>query len=483
MRAILIATGFRKEMNPLMRYHPTPLLKIVDKPIIFYIIEFLTRAGVRQFDVILYHLPAAIEEKLQEGKRWGISLTYHLAKDAEYALASVLPALDSWSNESVILGPADCLPAFSFESFSEAGKNFYSWMMYPSGIWSGWGLVESDSLRKIAKYTPMDKLPSVIKSPEQIVRKFLSTQTFQDLKSSNMTMLTYTDSLHLFPSSAQKVEKGIWISRAVSLHPNAILKAPIFIGEQCQIKAGVQLGPNVVIESNCIIDQCSQITNSVICQKSYIGENLEIHDSLVNRNLLINLTYDTLIHLEDDFILSGLSQLPLIHYPFRFLARFFALLLFILLFPIFLYLKITSSLKKIPMIRLPAQENPRRWRSFNWLLFAPKKGKKFNAFQNYFTHLPLLLNIIRGDVHFVGVVPRSIEDIHKMPFDWQKLYLKSKVGIVTLSALEHEPFPTDDDLYAAETYYSIHTSLRFDLTLMARWIKKKFISLFKKRTS
>ena len=95
-----------------------------------------------------------------------------------------------------------------------------------------------------------------------------------------------------------------------------------------------------------------------------------------------------------------------------------------------------------------------------------------DAFQNFFKRIRTLINIIKGDVHFVGVTARSIEDARKLPPDWQKLYLKSKVGLITLADLDYGMYPTGDELYAAETYYAIHMNMWFDIKLCFRWLKK-----------
>lgn len=480
MRAVLIATGFCPELDPLTRYRPTPLLNIADKPIIFYVIEFLVRNGIRKFDLVLSNLPAAIEEKLNDGKRWGISITYHLARSPEHPFAPLLPAIESWSEEPIVLGLGDCLPDFEHESFNQIEKRIPTLMMYPANEWSGWGIIDKTILEKLNRETKFNDLPSSIGPGFNVstVHPFLSTQTLMDLKNSNFKMLKNTRFLHLFPSTAHMVENGIWISRAVSLHPDAKLAAPVFIGELCQIKASVCLGPNAIIENNCIIDTGSTIEDSIICQRSYVGEKLEIQDSIVDRNLLINLAHGTALHIRDDFILSELTPLPLIRYPFRILARVMAAFFIVLLSPIYLYLKMTCRLEKIPMICLPAPEDPSQWQSFDWLSFGPKPDGKMNNFQKYFRRIPLLLNIFRGEAHFVGVIPRSIEDTEKLPPDWQKLYLKSKVGLITLADLDHGAYYTADDLYASETYYATQMNLWFDIKLCLRWMKKKIRAAF-----
>lgn len=473
MRAILIATGYCEEMDPLLRYRPTPLLNIADQPIIFYIIETLAKERILQFDLVLSHLPTTIEEKLEDGKRWGVSITYHLAQNPFFPFASLLPCLDSWDDTPILLGRGDALPLFNHNNLTD-NKTTPLLFYYPSGEWSGWAILNLSILRTLNKKTNISELTTLLSSQARTtISPFLSACTFQDLKTSNFHVLKDSLELESLPITAHLIAPGIWVSRNVSLHPYAELNPPVFIGENCQIGSHVQLGPNAVIENHCLISAGSRIEHSIICQRSYVGENLEIEDSIVDRNLLINLSYATSLHIREDFILSELSPFPITHYPFRLFARFFALVLLILFSPVYLYLKMTCDLMKSPMVNLPASDDPVQWTTFDWQTFKSKDSTPLNKFQNYFKKLPLLFNLFRGEVHFIGVVPRSIKNLKRLPVDWQKLYLKSKVGLITLTDLDHGPNPTEDELYTTETYYSMQMGLWFDLKLFFRWLKNK----------
>jgi lipopolysaccharide/colanic/teichoic acid biosynthesis glycosyltransferase len=84
-------------------------------------------------------------------------------------------------------------------------------------------------------------------------------------------------------------------------------------------------------------------------------------------------------------------------------------------------------------------------------------------------------------MHFVGVMPRTLNDVQALPSDWKKLYLQSKAGLITLSQLEEGPHPSMDGLYAADAYYTVHMSWRSDCIICLRWIKKKICGLFSKK--
>lgn len=477
MRAVLIATGYRIGLEPLIQHRPSPLIKIVDKPILVHIVEYLVKQGLQRFDVVLNHLPQKIEYVLGEGKRWGIEIIFHLARDCHHPFAPLKPILKKWGSERVILGQGDCLPRFGKDPF-QGGEDtpilFYS----PSKEWTGWGIIPANLLNEMPQETTVENLPSKISTQCAIttVHPFLSTQSFDTILHSNFRFISQSSHTGIYPSDAHMVELDVWIGHAVSLHPGIKIQPPIFIGENCQIKEDVHLGPNAIIEDHCIIDKGSTIRYSLISRKSYVGEGLTIHNSIVDRNLLVNLSHHSVVAIQDDFILSELTPPPFWNYPFKWLERFFALLLIALLTPFYLLMKISCIIKKTEMLQLPAADDKDLWKTFEWLHFVPKNEAKPTHWQEIFLRLPVLLNVVRGQVHFVGVSPRTKEETLLLPQDWRKLYLKSKVGLISLAGLDVSSTVTPDDVYAAEAYYTTHMGLRFDITLLFRWIKQKFLS-------
>jgi NDP-sugar pyrophosphorylase family protein len=475
MRAIIIATSARQAMSSLTRFHPTYLLRIADKPMIFYVIESLVNQGIFHIDMILRDSPFQIEEALADGKRWGAFITYHLATHEEFPFAPMVPALESWSDEKVVLGVGDTLPDFSPAFFQENDQEKGIAIMYPVDGWSGWCVTPAKILKSVNKKTSFNEFSSWIQKNAFKVnaQPLFSTQTFENLLNSNKQAISKLKGNFLLPSTAQHVEEGVWLSRGISMHPSAKIEPPVFIGEYCQIHPGVQIGPYAVIENHCIADANSVIQNSLICQNSYVGENLNIQESIIDRNLLINFTHHTAILIREDFILSEINEGSLIRVMIHYMSRIAALLMFITLSPIYLYLKLTCPMQTSKVVCLPASEEPSHWKFFEWQTFDPPRGCEFDKLKNYFKSLPLLIQVFKGTVHFVGVIPRTKEEITQLPGDWQKLYLKSKIGLIVLGNLEYGPAISQDELYASETYYGTQMSIYFDFKLFFRWLKKK----------
>lgn len=476
VRAVLIATGYLSEMEPLVQHRPTPLFRIADRPIIFHIIEFLLRQGIKKFDLILHHLPHMIEEKLGEGKRWGVTINYHLAKSSEHPFTTLKPAAQGWENETIIMGYADCLPKLSHDLFSHIQLAPDTLIHFPNLEWSGWSILTTKTLISLPSNLDISQFPQQFPDAKTIkTSAFLSVRGFQNLKKSNLKFISQQSPSHFFPTTARMIEPNIWISRAVSMHPSVKINPPVFIGNDCQIKENVEIGPYVVVEKKCIIDNKSVIENSLICQNSYVGEDLLIQNSIIDRNLLVNLTHDTKIAIQDDFILCELTPPKHLHwFPYTIIEKFLAALFFLVLSPIYFTMRLLAPLSKETVLRLPAPEDQVHWKTFDLLSFNLKITKQ-NKWKSFFKRIPALLNILKGELHFIGVAPRSIKDTAALPTDWQKLYLKSKVGLITLDTLDNVQ---RNDQYASEAFYAINMGVYYDLKLGMRWIGKKIKSLF-----
>jgi len=474
MRAIIIASGLREGFFSLLRYRPTGLLRIGDKPMLYHVMDFLSARQMTSCELIVSYLPASIEEKVASGSRWGLQVTYHLAKKAHYPLSAILPVMEQWPDEPFLIGTADCLPAFAQDLFDESAPRSCLFD-YPSKKWSGWAVLRKKELAAVPYETRYDDLHKALTTSlaSRTVRPFLSVQTLIDLKKSNEKVLKQKVDAHFFPSTAKEVEEGVWISRAVSLHQSVKVNPPVFIGENSQIKEEVEIGPNAIIENHCIVDKASIIKDALVCQRSYVGEGLVLEGCIVDRNLLINMKHEAEIRVVDEFILCELKPFRFNNVCCKFCERLLAATALVVLSPIYLLIRMNCGIKEKRAVKIPSPRDPLLWNDFSYYEFAPKDKKRFRRCVLFFRRLPYLWAIMSGYLHFVGVALRTSEELKALPGDWQKLYLQAKAGLITLEAFNDGKEATKDDRYAAEAYYAVHQSFFFDLKLFFRYLLKK----------
>ena len=76
MKAMILAAGQGTRVRPITYDIPKPMIPLVRKPIMEYIVEHLTSHGVDQIVINVSHLPGAIERYFRDGDRWGCQIAY-----------------------------------------------------------------------------------------------------------------------------------------------------------------------------------------------------------------------------------------------------------------------------------------------------------------------------------------------------------------------------------------------------------------------
>ena len=138
------------------------------------------------------------------------------------------------------------------------------------------------------------------------------------------------------------------------------------------------------------------------------------------------------------------------------------------------------------VVALPAPSDETRWRTFQLWRFCPEVSPAAEemsatraALHEFFLRgLPALMNVARGDLRLVGVMPRTPDEIRALPLDWRTLYLCAHAGIVTEAYVYQGPTPSDDELYTSEAYYSATASIRHNTRLLCGYFGRLFSSLF-----
>jgi NDP-sugar pyrophosphorylase family protein len=496
MRAVIIATGHCPELVSLHERCPVPLLPLIDRPFIQHVIEFVAGQGVSRFDFILSHFPEQLESFLGDGKRWGSQFTFHLARDPSrpYRLLKTMD-FASDGGEPVLLAHGDRLPPVQLQPAALASATLptlFGWRARPAADaadvwqWTGWALLSPAHLATLPGDADEPALETYLAGADagpacREVTQPLSVRSFAAILASHRAILGKQFSGLLL--RGRETDPGVWLSRNVVLHPTVQIKPPVYLGENSRIGAGGHIGPDAVVGKDCVLDARCLVTNSVLFPGSFVGEGLELADVIVDKNRLINTQFGGVVTITDNFILANLADRPLLRGMRRLLSQTMGIICLILAAPILLvtalWLKIVRGrvLHRKEVVRLPAPAEERAWRTFGLWSFSgdqpgpPGDGPRAPRFSDLLLRfLPALVNIARGDLAFVGVPPRTKKEIHVLPHDWQSLYLGSKAGIVTEASVRYGANPTDDELYAAEGFYTATAGWAHDVKLLSRFL-------------
>lgn len=490
MRAVIIATGDGAGLMPLTERTPVPLLPLIDRPLVQHVVETLVAQGVRHIDFVLSHLPEKIEEYLGDGTRWGCRFTYHLARNPQrpYRLLKILDL--GRNGEPVLLGHADRLTHLPTELFqaaeSVAGLLFWREPSVPDEPsrrqWAGWARLTPAALAAIPGDPDEERLAEYLftEFPSEAlwleVPRPIRVQTFAEYFAAHEAVLSKKSPTPLSPG--RETEPGLWLARNVSVHPTARVQPPVFVGENSAIGPGVTLGPYAVVGRDCMLDARCTVTHSLVFPGSYVGEDLELAEVVVDRNLLVHPRFNEAMTIPDPLLLGSLPEFGVVPPLQALLSRLVAATLLVLSLPVLLltalYLKASRPgpvLHKRRVLRLPADGNG-RWQTFDLWSFCPEDGWKCSECSLrglLLRFLPALVNIARGEMSFVGLPPRSREDVERLPEEWRSFYLRSKAGIVSDTSFSMDAHFTDDERYTGEAVYAWVADWRYDLRLLTRY--------------
>ena len=76
MKAMILAAGKGTRVQPLTHRLPKPMIPVVGKPVMEYLIEELAKHGFNEIMVNISHQAHRIEEYFGDGRRWGVDIGY-----------------------------------------------------------------------------------------------------------------------------------------------------------------------------------------------------------------------------------------------------------------------------------------------------------------------------------------------------------------------------------------------------------------------
>ncbi len=290
----------------------------------------------------------------------------------------------------------------------------------------------------------------------------------------------------------KQISKGMWAGRNIAIHPSVSVAPQVYLNDNCMIDRDVQIGPDVVIGRGVIIDQGATIQDALILDHTYVGRLLNVQYKIVCKNLVIDFISGDHITIKDESMLAATSDEHVDLGVRRWLRAGAALVLAALLLPLglliaaLLALSGTSVLvwheKSHTDLRRLAGWEEKGTRKFRLIQFQTRRkdgsrplfGRLLEATQAH--RLPELINVIKGDIAFVGVKPLSPEDVGQLTEEWQKVRFGVPAGVTGLWYLQANEDALFDQVLIADAYYTATRNMVGDLSILwqtpGAWLKQ-----------
>jgi hypothetical protein len=484
-RVILVAAAGPSDMPLMAQRWPAARLPLMDRPFIQHLLERLVRCGFRDYEIILSQRPETVEALLGDGIRWGCRIRYHLVRNPlkPYGpLRFLLPA-----DTPHLLARADRLPGVDLSPTDaprgphpvcltcetrDGGREWTGWAWLPPA----WPLPPDLST---LDETGLSAL-LLAETETLAVPRPVAVDTVPGLLAAHRAF--FDGHLGGLMVRGREVEPGIWMSRNVSLHPSARLRAPVYMAEDCRVGPAAIVGPYSVIGDHCVLDAGCRVVSSVVAPGRYVGEGLELEACLVDKSLMVSARLGSEVLVNDDFLLGALDTA---RWKLWCLARLHGLLALALLalgLPLGLLIAAGCRLTRPgplfdhdEMLHLPAHPDPSAWRTVRLRRFAcraftdhPVPGIRDALLRV----LPGLWDVARGRLRLVGLPPRSPAAVKALPEDWRNLYLACRAGLITENMVRLGPQAPPVLRHAVETVYAASADIRYDFRLMGAYLMR-----------
>ena len=321
MQALILAGGEGARLRPLTIHTPKPIVPLANRPFLYYQIELLKRAGIKEITLSLSYQPNKIESVFGDGEDLGLKIHY-VVEATPMGTAGAYKYAQERLNQTTIVFNGDILTDLDIAeiiAYHRDKKAVATVVVSPVDNPSAYGLVEAGGdgrvIRFIEKPEPQEITCKTINAGVYVLEpgvlnyipageKFsFEYQLFPALLAANEQFYAYTWPGYWIdigaPHRYLQANKDIINGRLKSFDVTRV--APSLNGTEaetiriddrsvidpsCVFKPGVEI-VNSVLGPNCVIEERVRIENSVLLTSARVGKAAEITDSVAGKSCLI----------------------------------------------------------------------------------------------------------------------------------------------------------------------------------------------------
>jgi bifunctional UDP-N-acetylglucosamine pyrophosphorylase/glucosamine-1-phosphate N-acetyltransferase len=318
MQAVILAAGQSKRFWPLNLKHKG-LFKIMGRPLIFYTIENLKKAGVKEL-IIIQGSKKGIEKELKKYQPQTLKIKY-LIQDKPLGTGDALRRAQDFVQENFLVLNGDDF--YSERDIKKCLKRKFCILLKSIQNPQNFGqvVVKKGKVQKLAEkpkkevsklvntglylldksifnfkikksereeYELIDFLKELIKKEKldfEIAENWIPISYPWDLFNLNEFLLSKMKRKIL-----GKTEKGITLKGKIIIGKGTIIKSgsyiegPVYVGKNCQIGPNCFVRKFTSIGDNCYIGQAVEIKNSIIGDNSKISRLNYLENSIIDKN-------------------------------------------------------------------------------------------------------------------------------------------------------------------------------------------------------
>jgi glucose-1-phosphate thymidylyltransferase len=329
MKGLILAGGHGTRLRPLTFTGNKHMIPIANKPMLYYGLDHLADAGIKEIGVILGPIKEGVREALGDGSKFGVRITYIDQPEPKGLAHAVLISEEFIARDPFVMYLGDNLIKQGVKpliySYFNEGTDCVICVNQVQNP-EQYGIVELDTKGKILRLIEKPKNPlsnlalagvylfndSVFEAVSNIIPSYrneleitdaiqyllergkkIAVQRIEgwwkdtgkpdDLLEANQLVLDDIESQCLgnIDSSSQILGK-VHIGKNTVVRHNCKIKGPAIIGENCEIGPNVYVGPYAALGDNVKV-LSGEVEGSIVMQDTIINCNKRVIDSIIGR--------------------------------------------------------------------------------------------------------------------------------------------------------------------------------------------------------
>jgi mannose-1-phosphate guanylyltransferase/phosphomannomutase len=323
VKAVVMAGGEGSRLRPLTSTRPKPLVPVAGRPIMEHILLLLRKHHLREVVATVQYLGASIRNYFGDGSDSGVSLSYSV-EDSPLGTAGSVRLAEDQLKETFVVISGDALTDIDLTAavrFHRQRKSMATIVLKPVPNPLEYGVVVVDDNGAVQRFLEKPSWGEVFSDLANTGIYILEPEVFDYFKAGEVTdwsgdvfpkLLKEHEPIHGWVADGYWEDVGshasylkanfdclegkvavdipgvragdsIWIAEDADVSPDARIEGPALIGSATRLAAGVWLNGPVVIGDDAIIDTGSKISNSIIWNHVYVGENCRLRGTVVCR--------------------------------------------------------------------------------------------------------------------------------------------------------------------------------------------------------
>jgi len=337
MKALILSGGKGTRLRPLTHTGAKQLVPIANKPIIFYVIENIVRAGIKDLGIIISpDTGEEVKKVVGDGRRWGVQIKYIVQEKPQGLAHAVKVARDFLQDDDFLMYLGDNLLGDDIKKFKKEfteQKPDALILLKEVSNPESFGVAEVDDKGKVKRLEEKPKKPKsnlalvgvyifssrihqiidklrpslrgeleITDAIQQLIEQgrsvishtidgwWLDTGKKDDLLSANTVVLDelLERDVEVGEVSDDSIVDGrVVLAKGVSVQ-NSEIRGPVIVGENTVIENSF-IGPFTSIGDNCEVRNAN-LEHSVVLKECQIQDVRDMRDSLLGRRSIVKKT-------------------------------------------------------------------------------------------------------------------------------------------------------------------------------------------------